>query len=198
MPTTKPHSYWQQRRELIAEQVKTMTVKTFAAAHDCTVLAARNAINKMGLRAQPDTWQQHAQALAVDAQTMTYQQIAAKWGSTRKGMHATLRRLGITAQPATRAHLPQARQPATTRQPQPAKADAPEPRPAPRNPKPLLLATPARTSIASKAPAQIIWPAHVKVQHITLPPPSASTRICTGSVRSTYRTGQGLTGYQAF
>ena len=73
----------------------------------------------------------------------------------------------------------------------------PTTKPAPRNPKPLLKATPSRTRIASKAPAQIIWPAHVKVQHITLPPPSDSTRICTGSVRGHYRTGQGLSGYQA-
>ena len=73
----------------------------------------------------------------------------------------------------------------------------PTTKPAPRNPKPLLKATPSRTRIASKAPAQIIWPAHVKVQHITLPPPSDNTRICTGSVRGHYRTGQGLSGYQS-
>lgn len=195
MPTNKPHSYWQERRELVAEQVKTMTVKKLAEVHDCTVRAARSIINKMGLRAQPDTWQQHQQALAADAQTMTCPQIATKWGCTRKAMHTTLKRLGITAQPITSA--PRTKQ--TAPAPLPTKAaKAATPKPAPHNPKPLLQATPSRTSIASKAPAQIIWPDHVKVQHITLPPPSGSTRICTGSVRSPCRTGQGLIGYQAF
>ncbi|WP_312569111.1 hypothetical protein [Comamonas sp.] len=182
MPTTKPHSYWQQRRELIAEQVKTMTAKDFAKAHDCTVGAARNILNKLGLRTQPDTWQQHAQALAADAQTMTYQQIAAKWDRTAKSMHTTLRRLGITAQHTKRTCTPKPQLPVIKQQ-----TKAARPTPARNNPKPLLAVTPSRASIASKAPAQIIWPEHVQIQRIPLATPPAHAPICAGTARGTYK-----------
>lgn len=64
--------------------------------------------------------------------------------------------------------------------------------------KPAIAAIPPRTSIASKTPAQIIWPAHVKVQRIALATPPANAPICASTMRGSYRTGQGLTGYQSY
>ncbi len=180
------------RKAHLLELMQTHSVAQIAALEKRTDGALRQEMRKLGLQSpspRPRVWDSRKDELALDAQTMTTKQLADKYGCQLSYMHCVLKRLGISAAKAP---------PKPKAAPKPRAKRAVAPKPVPRNPKPLLKATPSRASIASKAPAQIIWPAHVKVQHITLPPPKDNTRICTGSVRSPYRTGQGLTGYQAF
>lgn len=66
-------------------------------------------------------------------------------------------------------------------------------------PAPLMQACEPRATIASKgkAPPEIIWPAHVKVQHITPQPLPANAPIQASTMRTPYQSGQGLVGYQS-
>lgn len=194
----KPLGLWEQRRAWLSQHAPGQTLQElqkkiaseFQTEHNCG--AIRQALLTLGIdfkravTVSPHRLQ--AERLTAMAQTMTCTQMANELQLSYKYMARLLNELGIKPQSGLRKS-----------QAVPAKATGPDSAPR-RTAKPTskaLATTPPRTSIVTRKPAQIVWPEHVKVQRVGLPIPK-DTRICTGSMREPYRTGQGLGGYQSF
>lgn len=167
----------QQRREALAKLCQTMTVAQIAQLEGRNYSRIWQELSRLNLKAQPKAHPHYwpadkVQEMRTKAQTLTIAQLAQHYSLTNKYMHQLLRRKGIQAQPA-QAPAPKPRTNAAPKR---------TPRPASSS----LSTVPQRTSIASKAPAQIIWPDHVKVQRICTPAPPANAPIRASTMRSTY------------
>lgn len=167
----------------------THTATQIAQLEGKTIRAIYQELGRRGIKAvktKSDVWAERSKHMAKDAQTCTAQQLASKYGLDLHYLYKMLARFGITPQPGKPGR------PAGygTQRSNPVRTAMPASK--------TLAAVPQRTSIAQRAPAQIIWPAHIKVQRIALPALPANAPICPSTMRGSYRTGQGLTGYQSY
>lgn len=189
---------WFGRRAELLRIAPGMTIEDLQAhyaaqGHQHTIGAIRQALASMGIkwkrsRVQPELLGRKPE-LAQLATRMTCKQMAARLGYSRNYMWKMLKQMGITALPGMSGPASKRATPGKTSTPAKPTPKAAKPVPAPRLTQPAKLmsaAIPSNASIASRKPAQIIWPEHVKVQHIRLPKPPANAPICSGTMRAPY------------
>lgn len=169
----KPDTITLELQQLAAKH----TVTQIAQLQGISVRAVYQQLARRGIKAliiRPDVWALRSKQLEQDAKTHTAAQLAQMYELERKYLYRILHRFDITPLPGTPGR--------------PARYGT-KPASPMRTAKPAskaLAPVPSRTSIATRAPAQITMPAHVQVQHIPLPTPPASYRICNGSMREAY------------
>lgn len=153
------------------------TAAQIAVLLGTTVRAVYQQLARRGIKAliiRPDVWAQRSKQLEQDAKTHTAAQLAEMYKLDRKYLYRILHRFDITPLPSAPSR------PARygTKPASPMRTAKPSSK--------ALAPVPSRSSIATRAPAQIIMPAHVKVQHIPLPTAPDGYRICNGSMREAY------------
>lgn len=179
------HALWNSRRPELEKIAPSMTLKALQAhyqqqGHTHTIGAIRQALTLLGIewqrtRVQSELYSRKTE-LASMASRFTCQEMAAQLDYSPKYLWKVLDKMGITPLQGKSGPAPKVR----------------TPKPLTKAPKPSHLnagthaAIPSRASIASKTPAQIIWPEHVQIQRIPLATPPAHAPICASTAGGTY------------
>ncbi|MEG2469023.1 MAG: hypothetical protein RSB86_16735 [Comamonas sp.] len=175
------------RNAELAKLALTHTPRQIADASGKTIRAIYQELKRYGIQAQqsiPGICAKRSIKLAEDAKTMTTRQLADEYGLELQYMYKLLARFGITAMRGRSGPAPgtERKQP-VVRNTAPATDTAQDQQP--------QLRKPATQSVVKKAPAAIVWPSHIQVQHIALPQPPADYRICNGSSKQAYVPAKG-------
>ena len=95
----RPHRYWQDRREELANDALTMDNQQLAAKHNTTNKRISNILSKLSIQSkvQKVCWETREHELKLLAETHTPTQLAAHFGANLANMYSVIHRYGITA-----------------------------------------------------------------------------------------------------